>query len=157
MAAITRLSIDGYGARRAGSFAGRAAAAVSTGGYDYKLPRGRRRRLYVNGKLHVVTPAEELALVNKLLAELNAELERTRAPQAAQKKGAVSLASKKVAKLEPKLEEQKVYRALLKEQIDMRSARARELAEARRRTLIARIKQREAEDDEDLMMILAYL
>lgn len=158
MAAITRLSLDGYGARRTGSFAGKtstAAATATAGGYDYKTPRVKRRRLYVNGKLHMVTPSEELALVNRLIDELNKQLEQVKPVKA--KKGSVSIAAKKVEKLEAKLDEQKVYRALLKEQVDARAARARELAEARRRTLMARIRQREAEDEEDLMMLLAYL
>lgn len=136
---------------------GAAAATATAGGYDYKTPRVKRRRLYVNGKLHMVTPREELALVNRLIDELNQQLAQVKKQPVKAKKGSVSIAAKKVEKLEAKLDEQKVYRALLKEQVDARAARARELAEARRRTLMARIRQREAEDEEDLMMLLAYL
>lgn len=76
MASITRLSVDGYGARRAGSFAGRgeSVSVVSGAGYyDGIRKRRKRKTLIIDGKTYRVSPYEEKQLVQAYIDRLNDE------------------------------------------------------------------------------------
>ena len=154
---ISRLDRQHVAWTYSGISAGAAVAVVATGvGYDYKVPRSRRHRLYIDGKLHMVTPEEEAALLNKLIADLDSEIERATKKVAALPPKVASLASKRVAKVEVKRDDQKLYRALLDDQSKARQSQAKQIVEMRKRAQRMRAHARTLEDDEDIIKLLAH-
>ena len=158
MAAITRLAVDGYGARRAGSFANKAGATVTVAGYDYETrKKPKRRKVIIDGLTYFVTPQEEAALLQKFIDSIERKVEQEPEPKAtkpAQKKA--KAVAKQSNDLQQRLERLKIHQALIAEESAREAAHLKAVIEAiERRNKEARAALLRQQEDEAIALILA--
>lgn len=161
MAAITRLSVDGYGARRAGSFANKAGAAVTVAGYDYGTrKKPKRRKVIIDGLTYFVTPQEEAALLQKFIDSIERKAEtlepKPQTKRAAKKLKAVANKALLPDELQQRLERLKIHQALIAEESAREAAHLKatiEAIEGRNREARAALLRRY--DEEAIALILA--
>lgn len=157
MAAITRLSVDGYGARRAGSFAGKEGTTASVAGYDYWRKKPKRRKVIIDGLTYLVTPQEEAALLQKFIDSIERKLQQEPEPKVTKpaRKKAKAVA-KQSSELEQRLNRLKIHLALLAEESAREAAHIQATIEAiERRNQEARAAILRQYEDEAIALILA--
>lgn len=149
--AITRLSVDGYGARRTGSFAGKTGTVASVAGGWYATPR-KRKKLIIDGKTYNVTPAEEAQIVQAHIDRLNDE--KREAEQEVKKQQKLLRIAKTTAPKKVDKKPAQVLRVETKIEEIMESLRIIELKRREAKEIKARI-ERELDDDEAISIIMA--
>lgn len=157
MAAITRLSVDGYGARRAGSFANKTGTTASVAGYDYGRKKPKRRKVIIDGLTYFVTPQEEAELLQKFIDSIERKVEQEPEPTVTKpaKKKAKAVA-KQSNELQQRLDRLKLHLALLADESAKEAAHLQATIEAiDRRNREARAAILKQYDDEAIALILA--
>ena len=162
MAAITRLSVDGHGARRAGSFANKEGTSASVAGYDYGDTRKKpkRRKVIIDGLTYFVTPAEEAELLQKFIDSIERKAEtlepKPQTKRAAKKLKAVANKALLPDELQQRLERLKIHQALIADESAREAAHLKATIEAiERRNREARAALLRQYDDEAIALILA--
>lgn len=151
MAAITRLSVDGYGARRAGSFAGKTGTVAAVAGGSYSGPR-KRKKLIIDGKTYNVTPAEEAQIVQAHIDRLNDE--KREAEQEVKKQQKLLRIAKSTVPKKADYKPAQVVRVESKIEEIMDSLRIIELKRREAKEIKARI-DRELDDEEAISIIMS--